>query len=81
MFYMNATPVVDDGKEGKKEGKLPAEEHVVVNIAKLSTIPEKNYSNEVHPVMEMAAKAVPRSCAAEEKKAVLAVDVARPVQA
>jgi solute carrier family 50 protein (sugar transporter) len=82
MFYMNATPIVGDGKEGKQDGKLPAEEHVVVNIAKLSTIPEKNYgNNEVHPVMEMAAKAVPRSCAAEEKKSVLAVDVARPVQA
>ncbi|XP_047047049.1 bidirectional sugar transporter SWEET13-like [Lolium rigidum] len=85
MFYMNATPVVAEGKEGKQEGKLPAEEHVVVNIAKLSATPERNYGNEVHPVMEMAARAAPRSCAAEavaapEKDAALAVDVARPVQ-
>lgn len=80
MYYMNATPVVSDGKDGKLEGKLPAEEHVVVNIAKLSGTPEKNYSNEVHPVTtEMAARAAPRSCAAEavaapEKE----LDVARP---
>jgi solute carrier family 50 protein (sugar transporter) len=85
MFYMNATPVVAEGKEGKQEGKLPAEEHVVVNIAKLSATPERNYGNEVHPVMQMAARAAPRSCAAEavaapEKEAALAVDVARPVQ-
>ncbi|XP_047050374.1 bidirectional sugar transporter SWEET13-like [Lolium rigidum] len=84
MFYMNATPVVAEGKEGKQEGKLPAEEHVVVNIAKLSATPERNYGNEVHPVMQMAARAAPGSCAADvaapEKGAALAVDVARPVQ-
>jgi solute carrier family 50 protein (sugar transporter) len=85
MFYMNATPVASDGKDGKQEGKLPAEEHVVVNIAKLGMTPEKNYGNEVHPVTEMAKRAVPRSCAAEmaaapEKEAVLTVDVPRPVE-
>ncbi|TVU50344.1 hypothetical protein EJB05_01713 [Eragrostis curvula] len=52
MFYMNKTPV---GTEGKEAGKLPttADEHIIVNIAKLSpALPEK--SSEVHPVAEMA---------------------------
>jgi solute carrier family 50 (sugar transporter) len=51
MFYMNKTPV---GAEGKDAGKLPtaADEHIIVNIAKLSpALPEK--SSEVHPVAEM----------------------------
>jgi solute carrier family 50 protein (sugar transporter) len=75
MYYMNATPLVGDGKEGKlQEGTQPAEEHVVVNIANLGSTPEKNYGNEVHPVMEMAARAAPRSCAAET------VADTRPVQ-
>jgi solute carrier family 50 (sugar transporter) len=52
MFYMNKTPV---GAHGKDAGKLPtaADEHIIVNIAKLSpALPEK--SSEVHPVAEMA---------------------------
>ncbi|KAJ1257304.1 hypothetical protein BS78_K104500 [Paspalum vaginatum] len=60
MFYMNKTPVVTGGKDS---GKLPSadQEHVLVNIAKLSpALPEK--SSEVHPVTD---RAVPRSCAAE----------------
>uniref|UniRef100_A0ACD6AFT4 Uncharacterized protein n=1 Tax=Avena sativa TaxID=4498 RepID=A0ACD6AFT4_AVESA len=59
MFYMNSTPIVGDGKEGKQEGRLPAEEHVVVNIPKLGATPERNYGNEVHQVTEMAARAGP----------------------
>jgi solute carrier family 50 protein (sugar transporter) len=85
MFYMNATPVVGDGKEGKQSGKLPAEEYVVVNMPKLGATPKKNYSNEVRPVTEMAARAIPGSCgfevaAAPEKDAVLTVNAARPVE-
>ncbi|OEL15065.1 Bidirectional sugar transporter SWEET13, partial [Dichanthelium oligosanthes] len=60
VFYMNKTPVVAEGKEAGKV-PAPAEEHVLVNIAKLSpALPER--SSEVHPVREMG---VPRSCAAE----------------
>uniref|UniRef100_A0ACD5ZEL0 Uncharacterized protein n=1 Tax=Avena sativa TaxID=4498 RepID=A0ACD5ZEL0_AVESA len=85
MYYMNATPLVGDGKDGKQEGKLSDEEHGVVNISNLGATPEKNYGNEVHQVTEMAARAVPRSCAVEvvaapEKEAVLNVNVARPAQ-
>ncbi|XP_062203415.1 bidirectional sugar transporter SWEET13-like [Phragmites australis] len=60
VFYMNKTPVVAEGKDA---GKLPsaAEEHIVVNITKLSpALPEK--SSEVPPVTEMG---VPRRCGAE----------------
>ncbi|KQJ86763.1 bidirectional sugar transporter SWEET13 [Brachypodium distachyon] len=62
MFYMNKTPIVrGDGKEGK----LPAaEEHVVVNMAKLgggATPDNKNCGSEVYPV---EVKALPKSCAA-----------------
>nr|AYV91996.1 SWEET13c [Saccharum spontaneum] len=64
VLYMNKTPVaVAEGKDAS--GKLPsaADEHVLVNIAKLSpALPER--SSGVHPVTQMAA--VPnRSCAAE----------------
>ena len=63
VLYMNKTPVaVAEGKDAS--GKLPsaADEHVFVNIAKLSpALPER--SSGVHPVAQMAA--VPnRSCAA-----------------
>ncbi|CAN6347664.1 unnamed protein product [Urochloa humidicola] len=62
VFYMNKTPVVAEGKDA---GKLPtaADEHVLVNIAKLSpALPER--SSDVHPVVrEMGLPA--RSCAAE----------------
>uniref|UniRef100_K3Z8D0 Bidirectional sugar transporter SWEET n=1 Tax=Setaria italica TaxID=4555 RepID=K3Z8D0_SETIT len=61
VFYMNKTPVVADGKEA---GKLPtaADEHVLVNIAKLSpALPER--SSGVHPVREMGLPT--RTCAAE----------------
>ncbi|TVU50335.1 hypothetical protein EJB05_01703 [Eragrostis curvula] len=61
MFYMNKTPLIAQGKEASK---IPAEkeEHVVVNVAKLSSaLPEKSY--EVHPVTEMS---IPRkSCATD----------------
>jgi len=64
VLYMNKTPVaVAEGKDAS--GKLPSaeDEHVLVNIAKLSpSLPER--SSGVHPVAQMAA--VPnRSCAAE----------------
>ena len=65
VVYMNKTPVVAEGKDAAG-GKLPtaaaaADEHVLVNIAKLSpALPEK--SSEVHPVFEMGA---PRRCATE----------------
>lgn len=53
MFYMNKTPVAAKGKDA---GILPtaADEHIIVNIAKLSpALHEK--SHEVHPVVaEMA---------------------------
>ncbi|KAL6851948.1 hypothetical protein ACP4OV_020133 [Aristida adscensionis] len=60
VFYMNKTPVVTEVKE---VGKLPAEaeEHVVVNIGKLSP-GSLEKSSEVYPVTEMA---IPRTCAAE----------------
>uniref|UniRef100_A0A0D9XZ87 Bidirectional sugar transporter SWEET n=1 Tax=Leersia perrieri TaxID=77586 RepID=A0A0D9XZ87_9ORYZ len=69
VFYMNATPVI----AGEKAAKLAAEEenHVVVNVAKLSATPERiSCSDQVHPVTEMAATvvvagaAVPTTCAA-----------------
>ena len=73
VVYMNKTPVVAEGKDAA--GKLPttaaADEHVLVNIAKLSpAIPEK--SSEVHPVFEMGA---PRRCATEAAKAAANRDV------
>ncbi|KAL6622491.1 hypothetical protein ACP70R_032370 [Stipagrostis hirtigluma subsp. patula] len=61
MFYMNKTPVATEGKEA---GKPPAEEeeHVAVNIEKLSpAVLEK--SSEMQPVTEMATAA--RTCAVE----------------
>ncbi|CAD6267862.1 unnamed protein product [Miscanthus lutarioriparius] len=66
VLYMNKTPVaVAEGKNAG--GKLPsaADEHVVVNIAKLSPVlPER--SSGVHRATQMAVAAVPtRSCAAE----------------
>nr|AYV91994.1 SWEET13a [Saccharum spontaneum] len=66
VLYMNKTPVaVAEGKDAG--GKLPsaADEHVVVNIAKLSpALPER--SSGVHQATQMAVAAVPaRSCAAE----------------
>ena len=75
VVYMNKTPVVAEGKDAAG-GKLPtaaaaADEHVLVNIAKLSpAIPEK--SSEVHPVFEMGA---PRRCATEAAKAAANRDV------
>ncbi|KAF0889819.1 hypothetical protein E2562_032873 [Oryza meyeriana var. granulata] len=73
VFYMNATPPAGEGKEGK----LPVEEHVVVNVGKLTATPEK--SSEVHPVTEMAT-AVPRTCAAEAaaEPEVVVVDMPPP---
>jgi len=73
VVYMNKTPVVAEGKDAA--GKLPttaaADEHVLVNIAKLSpALPEK--SSEVHPVFEMGA---PRRCATEAPKAAANRDV------
>jgi len=73
VVYMNKTPVVAEGKDAA--GKLPttaaADEHVLVNIAKLSpALPEK--SSEVHPVFEMGA---PRRCATEAAKAAANRDV------
>jgi solute carrier family 50 (sugar transporter) len=63
VFYMNKTPVA--AAVGKDAGKLPsaADEHVLVNIAKLNpALPER--TSGMHPVTQMAA--VPaRSCAAE----------------
>uniref|UniRef100_A0A453Q0X4 Bidirectional sugar transporter SWEET n=1 Tax=Aegilops tauschii subsp. strangulata TaxID=200361 RepID=A0A453Q0X4_AEGTS len=39
MFYMNATPVVSDLKEGKEGLKMSAEEHVVViNVGKTTSV-------------------------------------------
>ena len=66
VLYMNKTPVaVAEGKDAG--GKLPsaADEHVLVNIAKLSpTLPERRSG--VHRATQMAVAAVPaRSCAAE----------------
>lgn len=74
VFYMNATPAAGEGKEGK-EGKLPAEEHVVVNVAKLDVAAAAEKSYEVHPVTEVAS-AVPKSCAAEAAAAGQAQEVA-----
>ncbi|KAL6644070.1 hypothetical protein ACP70R_018836 [Stipagrostis hirtigluma subsp. patula] len=57
VFYMNKTPVKAEGKEA---GKLAAaeEEHVIVNIAKLSpAVPMK--SPQVQQGTEMAAPTVP----------------------
>ncbi|CAN6356016.1 unnamed protein product [Urochloa humidicola] len=71
VFYMNKTPVVTDGKDA---GKLPTatDDHVLVNIAKLSpAIPER--SSEVYPVREMGLPA--RSCAAEVARAAANRDV------
>ncbi|KAG2629234.1 hypothetical protein PVAP13_3KG402900 [Panicum virgatum] len=74
VVYMNKTPVVAEGMDAAG-GKLPtaaaaADEHVLVNIAKLSpAIPEK--SSEVHPVFEMGA---PRRCATEAAKAAAAAN-------
>ncbi|KAL6644069.1 hypothetical protein ACP70R_018835 [Stipagrostis hirtigluma subsp. patula] len=75
VFYMNKTPVVADGKEA---GKLPVaeEEHVIVNIAKLTPVAIPKNSQEVHPVTEMAASAVPRTCAAEAGENMDVVNVA-----
>ncbi|XP_066359044.1 bidirectional sugar transporter SWEET13-like [Miscanthus floridulus] len=66
VLYMNKTPVaVAEGKNAG--GKLPSatDEHVVVNIAKLSPVlPER--SSGVHRATQMAVAAVPtRSCEAE----------------
>lgn len=64
VLYMNKTPVAATA-EGKDAGKLSsaADEHVLVNIAKLSpALPER--SSGVHPVTQMAGVPV-RSCAAE----------------
>ncbi|KAF7081278.1 hypothetical protein CFC21_085239 [Triticum aestivum] len=52
MFYMNATPVVSDLKEGKEGMKMPAEEHVVViNVGKI----EKSSGAVVRPVTAVPA--------------------------
>ncbi|PUZ67085.1 hypothetical protein GQ55_3G403800 [Panicum hallii var. hallii] len=66
VVYMNKTPVVAEGKDaGGKLATAAADEHVLVNIAKLSpALPEK--SSEVHPVFEMGA---PRRCATEAARA------------
>ncbi|KAK3136569.1 hypothetical protein QOZ80_5BG0438700 [Eleusine coracana subsp. coracana] len=59
MFYMNKTPIT----QGKDASKLPtsADEHIIVNIAKLSpALPEK--SSDVHPV---AAEMARTNCAAQ----------------
>ncbi|PWZ46129.1 Bidirectional sugar transporter SWEET13 [Zea mays] len=65
VFYMNKTPVA--AAVGKDAGKLPsaADDHVLVNIAKLNpALPERTSGTMMHPVTQMAA--VPaRSCAAE----------------
>ncbi|CAD6267861.1 unnamed protein product [Miscanthus lutarioriparius] len=66
VLYMNKTPVaVAEGKDAG--GKLPsaADDHVLVNIAKLSpALPER--SSGVHRATQMVVAAVPaRSCAAE----------------
>ena len=66
VLYMNKTPVaVAEGKDAG--GKLPsaADDHVLVNIAKLSpALPERRSG--VHRATQMAVAAVPaRSCAAE----------------
>jgi solute carrier family 50 protein (sugar transporter) len=56
MFYMNKTPVLTKGKEADKN-PMPTEEHVVVNITKLSsTVPEKSSEMAV-PRMNCAAEA------------------------
>ncbi|KAF8659744.1 hypothetical protein HU200_058205 [Digitaria exilis] len=65
VVYMNKTPVaIANVKDAAVNNKVPtaaADDHVVVNIAKLSpALPEK--SSEVHPVFEMGA---PRCCATE----------------
>ena len=71
MFYMNATPVVSDLKEGKEGLKMSAEEHVVViNVGKS----EKSSGAVVRPVTEMV-KAVP----AAPGQQVMALDSARSV--
>lgn len=70
VFYMNKTPVVAGGKDAAKLSSAADQEHVLVNIAKLSpALPEK--SSEVHPVTERAA---PRSCAAEAAAATMAAN-------
>lgn len=65
VLYMNKTPVaVAEGKDAG--GKLPAaaDDHVLVNIAKLSpALPER--SSGVHPVVAQMAAISNRSCAAE----------------
>lgn len=72
VFYMNATPSAGEGKEGK----LPAEEHVVVNVAKLdAAAAAAEKSSEVHPVTEMAST-VRKSCAAEAPTAEQAQEAA-----
>lgn len=59
VFYMNATPVAGEGKEGK--GKLAAAEElpVVVNVGKLAAATPDRSTGAVH------VHPVPRSCAAE----------------
>ncbi|KAK3136568.1 hypothetical protein QOZ80_5BG0438680 [Eleusine coracana subsp. coracana] len=59
MFYMNKTPVLPEGKQAGKDASR-MEEHVVVNIAKLSpALPDKSSEMAVH-----------RSCATEAAAAV-----------
>ncbi|CAN6338285.1 unnamed protein product [Urochloa humidicola] len=66
VFYMNKTPVVASGKDTGKLATASADDHVLVNIAKLSpALPER--SSGVHPVREMGLPA--RSCAAEVARA------------
>lgn len=78
VFYMNATPVAGEGKEGK--GKLAAAEElpVVVNVSKLAaaTPDRSSVAVHVHPV--------PRSCAAEAAAAAepeVLVDIPPPPRA
>ncbi|XP_040385790.1 bidirectional sugar transporter SWEET13-like [Oryza brachyantha] len=52
VFYMNATPVAGEGKEGKLAAEEP---QVVVNVGKLTATPDR--SSGVHPLTEMATAA------------------------
>uniref|UniRef100_A0A0E0BSM5 Bidirectional sugar transporter SWEET n=1 Tax=Oryza glumipatula TaxID=40148 RepID=A0A0E0BSM5_9ORYZ len=78
VFYMNATPVAGEGKEGK--GKLAAAEElpVVVNVSKLAAATPDRSSGAVH------VHPVPRSCAAEAAAAAepeVLVDIPPPPRA
>lgn len=76
VFYMNATPVAGEGKEGK--GKLAAAEElpVILNVGKLAGTPDRS-SGAVH------VHSVPRSCAAEAAAAEpeVLVDIPPPPRA